>query len=103
MLGGLLLYGADLHYGGHSVHIHDRSIGEESPRDVNIKVYHEYLTIITFNSINDDFVSDPYLYTCIYPEYCSNFFDFSSRITNYPDKREFWIRNLYLLNSAYLV
>ena len=104
MLGGLLLYGSDVHYGSHNVHIHDRGIGEDGPRDVNIKLYHEYLATIDSYAKKDCLVDLPYLYTDIYSEhYNNNIFGPFQRTISCLGLGRYCKYNLFLINSSYLI
>ena len=104
MLGGLLLYGSDIHYGGHNVHIHDSGLGEDGPRDVNIKLYHEYLATINSYAKKDCLVDFPSFYTDIYSKHCSNnIFGPFQRTINCLGLGMLCKFNLFLINSSYLI
>ncbi len=104
-IGGLLLYGQEVHYGHHSVHIHyteeDYTIGETDCSDTSIALYHDYLTIKPSGSIKACPVINLFLHTHFYPEYYHNFSEISS--VHYSSINRFCITSLYQLNSSYLI
>ncbi len=104
-IGGLLLYGQDVHYGHHSVHIHyteeDHDIGETDCSDSNIAQYHDYLTIKPSGFIKACPVINLFLHIHFYPEYHHNFSEISS--VHHSSINRFCFASLYQLHSSYLI
>lgn len=104
-IGGPLLYGQEVHYGHHSVHIHyteeDHDIGETDCSDTNIALYHDYLTLEPSGSIKTYSVINLFLHTHFYPEYHHNFSEISS--VHHSSINRFCFASLYQLHSSYLI
>jgi hypothetical protein len=105
-LSGLLLYESELHFHQNLVHTHhtdeDHGLGESDHRDANIILHLDYIAANS-SSIKTHFTFNHCLHSYPSSNYCYNLFNNYSRITHYSNTNSSCSRNLYQLNSSYLI
>lgn len=106
-IGGSLLYGSEVHFDHHNVHIHhtneDHGPGESDHRDANTILYLDYVVVNYSNPVKTLSTLNSCLHSYHSPNYFCNLFNNFSRITHYSNKNRFCTQNLYQLNSSYLI